>query len=56
MATETECRTGKWVFDDADEYGYTYKCTCCKRHIMIASKHSPKPNECTWCGAKMLED
>ena len=45
-------KSAEWVFDDADELGYTYKCSCCGRMILIPHKHAPKPNECIRCGAK----
>jgi DNA-directed RNA polymerase subunit RPC12/RpoP len=46
-------KSAEWVFDDADELGYTYKCSCCGRMILIPHKHAPKPSECIRCGAKM---
>jgi len=46
----------EWIFDDADEYGYTYKCSQCKHLIFIKHKNSSKPTECVHCGAKNKEN
>ena len=46
----------EWIFDDADEYGYTYKCSHCGSLILIKNKNSPKPMECINCGAKNQEN
>lgn len=43
----------EWIFDDLDEYGYTYKCSGCGRLIFVPYKHIPKPDKCTRCGSKM---
>ena len=46
----------KWEFDDADEYGYTYKCSNCGALIMCTTKRTPKPSECEKCEAVMEEE
>jgi uncharacterized protein (DUF983 family) len=42
----------EWIFDDADEYGYSYKCSNCRRVIMFR-KNSDLTDECPNCGADM---
>ena len=44
---------GEWLFDDADECGYTFRCSCCGRCIMSNSIKHDTPNYCPNCGAKM---
>lgn len=45
----------EWLFDDCDEFGYTYRCSGCGHLIFVAYrlKNIPKPDECTRCGSKM---
>ena len=52
MMKETQ-GNGKWVFDDADEWGFTYRCSHCDRAIMVPSRSHPKPEECPFCNRKM---
>lgn len=52
-ADVVEAKFGEWVFDDADEYGVTYKCSRCNDLILVRNKHSHKPNYCGNCGADM---
>jgi DNA-directed RNA polymerase subunit RPC12/RpoP len=48
----TEYTMAEWIFDDADEYGYSYKCSNCGRITMFRTKHDMS-NECRNCKAKM---
>ena len=52
---ENETTKASWLFDDSDEYGYTFKCSHCSHPIMIKGRHSPKPIECPKCKSAMEE-
>ena len=45
---------GYWIFDDADEYGNTFQCSCCKTKIVIRYR-IPDFDYCPYCGAEMNE-
>jgi rubrerythrin len=51
-STENEIEA-EWVFDDADEYGATYKCTHCKTLFFLRDRQAPKPDTCPICGVKV---
>lgn len=53
MSSKPDEELAEWIFDDLDEYGYTYKCSGCGRLIFVPYKYVPKPDECTRCGSKM---
>lgn len=48
----TEVSVGEWIFDDADECGYSYKCSECHSIIIFRSKNQ-LTNFCPNCGADM---
>lgn len=43
---------GEWILEDADEYGYTHKCTACETRFKTKIK-LPPGKHCPECGAKM---
>ena len=55
MSSKPDEELAEWIFDDCDEYGYTYKCSGCGHLIFVAYRFKgiPKPEECTRCGSKM---
>ena len=45
----------EWIFDDADEYGYSYKCSNCGYTIMARVKNAT-PNACPKCKVNIQEE
>jgi DNA-directed RNA polymerase subunit RPC12/RpoP len=43
----------EWVFDDADEYGASYKCTHCGTLFFLRDRNAPKPDTCPKCNVKV---
>lgn len=41
-----------WIFEDADEYGYTYRCPVCNKGI-IAHKKFNLPAYCIFCNTML---
>jgi hypothetical protein len=51
--TTEEQTVGTWKFDDFDEAGITYKCSCCNYGILLRDKSILKPDKCPQCKAFM---
>ena len=42
-----------WVLEDADEYGYHYKCPICK-HTYVTTIKNKLPSYCIFCNQMIM--